>query len=224
MSSQPLLKLASPKQHTAIIGRNGSGKTVAGLWHLSQRNFLQMPWIVVDFKGDENINALERARYIEPGEIPKHPGIYILQPDAANPEPLAETFENAYDKERVGFWIDEGFMMGESKTVEKKFIRLLVQGRSKRIPFIVLAQRPTWITRFVFSESSFFQIFHLQDDRDAAILKEIMPKDSIRRLPDFHSMYFDVAQNHVHYLAPVPKADEIIGSIDSKLPKPTRFI
>lgn len=219
------LRLAGDDQHTAVIGRNGSGKTVAALWHLSKRNFESMPWIVVDFKRDEHINAIERAQYIGVDEkIPKHPGVYIVQPDPSDPRGLADMFEKAYNRENVGFWIDEGFMMGENREVEKKFIRLLVQGRSKRIPFIVLVQRPTWITRFVFSESNFFQIFHLQDARDVDTITRVLPAGSYFRMPDFHSVYFDVSQNTVHYLRPVPQASEIIDSINERLPKHRRTL
>jgi hypothetical protein len=224
MAKEPSYRLPNDQQHIAIIGRNGTGKTLAALWHLSQRDLRRMPWVIVDFKRDEHINAIKKAQYIETGVIPKKPGVYIVQPNASDPQPLAETFSQAYEKGDTGFWIDEGFLMGRNKEVEERFIDLLTQGRSKHIPIIVLVQRPVWVSRFVFSESSFFQMFHLQDGRDVNTVSEVVQDPSaFRRLPDFHSSYYDVGADEVTFLSPVPPEQEILSSIDSQLPEPSRL-
>ena len=215
------IRLPNSKQRIAILGRTGSGKTIAALWHLSNTNFAVRPWIIIDFKTDQNINAIPRAQYIGVDEIPKHPGIYIMQPVMEEMDTLADTMEKIRVRENIGLYIDEGYMMNESNRVDNKFRTLLTQGRSKHIPMIVLSQRPVWINRFVFSESEFFQIFHLQDKRDVQTIASFLPSNSIIRLPDFHSVYYDVGRNHVSYLSPVPNENEILEKIDNKL-KPIR--
>ena len=217
MSEKSTIRLPTSKQRIAILGRTGSGKTVAALWHLSNAAFDRYPWIVIDFKTDENINAIEKARYIGVDEIPKHSGIYIMQPMMDELESLAKTLENIRVRENIGIWIDEGYMMSENSKVENKFKALLTQGRSKRIPMIVLSQRPVWMSRFVFSESDFFQIFHLQDKRDVQTITSFIPPNAFRRMPDFHSIYFDVGRNRVDFLSPVPNQAEILERIDTRL-------
>lgn len=224
MPEKSTIRLPNSKQRITILGRTGSGKTVAALWHLSNANFDRKPWIVIDFKTDENINTIEKARYIDVDEVPKHAGIYIMQPMMDQMNILANTLEKIRIKENVGIYIDEGYMMGEDTDVESKFTALLTQGRSKHIPMIILAQRPSWISRFVFSESDFFQIFHLQDDRDVKTIASFLPKNAYYRMPDFHSVYYDVGRNRVNFLKPVPRESEILEKIDDRLSKQRKYI
>lgn len=210
------IRLPKPSQHLAIVGRNGTGKTVAALWHLSQRSLDSRPYIAIDFKGDEHINAIERARYIGLGdEIPRAPGVYIVQPtpqDTKNGNVEAFLWR-VYARENTGLWIDEGYMLGDSAAFET----LLTQGRSKRIPIITLSQRPVWVSRFVFSESMFYQIFALTDKRDKKTVESFAPVVMDSRLPEFHSWYYDVGADRLTGLKPVPPEGEILETIDSKL-------
>lgn len=216
------IRLPSSSQRLGIIGRTGSGKTLAGLWHLSNANFQAMPWVVVDYKTDEHIAGIERARYIGTQETVKQPGIYVVNP---HPDDLGvgELFERIWMRGNTGVYVDEGYMVGEHPEVERRFKTLLTQGRSRRIPMIVLSQRPSWITRFVFSESDFFQVFHLNDQRDQKTIEAFMPTGSYKRLPDYHSIYYDVGRNQVHYLAPVPDESVILERIHARL-KPIRYL
>lgn len=213
-------RLPDDTQHIAIIGKNGTGKTLAGLFHLSKRNFETYPWVIVNFKRDEHIRAITKARYLELGEAPKTPGIFVVEPNASDPEPLADTLAAIYEQENCGVWFDEALFLQRSKKVEARFIDLLTQGRSKHIPVITLVQRPSWITRFVFSESSFFQLFHLQDARDVATVSEVVQNsNAFCRLPAYHSSYYDVGNDTLTFLAPVPSEDEILADIDRRLPR-----
>ena len=209
--------LPKPSQHIAIIGRNGTGKTQAALWHLSKRNFDVMPYVVLDFKTDELVNSIDRARHIDLREIPRRPGIYIAHPTPQDVEDgSVESFLwRMYERENVGGWIDESYMLQRSKAFET----LLVQGRSKRIPLTVLTQRPVWVSRYIFSEAAFFQVFALSDRRDKMTVEAIVPVNLDERLPDFHSHYYDVLRDELIVLAPVPNADVILARIDARLHK-----
>lgn len=210
------IRLPKTSQHIAIVGRNGSGKTQAALWHLSNMPIDRRPYIAIDFKGDEHINAIERARHISMGsEIPRAPGIYVVHPtplDAKNGI-VDEFLWRIYARENVGLWIDEGYMLGDSAAFET----LLTQGRSKHIPIITLAQRPVWVSRFVFSESMFYQIFSLTDKRDKKTVESFAPVNMDSRLPEFHSWYYDVGKDRLTGLKPVPSESEILVVIDEKL-------
>lgn len=210
------IRLPNSKQRIAIIGRTGSGKTIAGLWHLSNASFDRMPWIIIDFKTDEHINAIERATYIDTTDNPTRPGIYILQPHP-NDVSVATFLERVWQRENAGVYVDESYMLSEKTANENRFITLLTQGRSKHIPMIVLSQRPVWITRFVWSESDFFQLFHLNSRKDEKNVEDFLPAGSYRNLPEFHSLYYDVGRSQVSYLSPVPDEATLLARIDARL-------
>lgn len=209
-------RLPDNSQHIAIIGRNGTGKTIAALWHLSKRPFDERPELIVDFKRDEHIAAIDAVE-IPVGDVPEKPGIYVVRPNVSEPGFLYDTLAKAYNQENIGIYIDEGFILSQDKRVEGMFENILTQGRSKKIPLIVLVQRPVWVSRFVFSEASFFQLFHLQDKRDVITLQAVLPTGAFVRLPDFHSSYYDVGRDQLDFLSPVPQESEILSSINDRL-------
>lgn len=209
--------LPKESQHLAIIGRNGTGKSQAALWHLARRSFDSKPYVCIDFKGEELINSIARARHIALSEIPKRPGIYVVHPTPQDiDDGLVDSFLwRMYERENIGAWIDESYMLQRSRAFET----LLVQGRSKHIPLIVLTQRPVWVSRYIFSEAAFFQVFALNDKRDKQTVEAIVPVDLEARLADYQSYYYDVLRDELYIMEPVPSADEILAEIDGRLHK-----
>jgi len=215
-------RLPKSSDRIVIIGRTGSGKTVAALWHLSKQAIDRMPWIVVDYKNDENINSIEKAQSLTyDDKIPSKPGVYILHCLPGDEEAISQWFSRVWEHEGVGIYVDEGYMVGGN---DKNFNACLTQGRSKKIPMIVLSQRPLWLSRFVFSEANFFQVFHLNDKEDRKTVKRYIPAELDKRLPEFHSYYYDVDKDRLDILGPVPMADKILADIDAKLPKVRRTL
>lgn len=207
------VRLPGPTHRLTIVGRTGSGKTQAAAWHLSNANFDEQPWVILNFKGDALIDAIEGAREIGYNEIPDHPGIYILRPLPGEEELLGDYFVRARMHENVGFWVDEGYM---TKGVAG-FDGLLTQGRSKHIPMIILSQRPVWLSRFVFSEADFYQIFHLNSERDRKIIEDFVPDGVTSRLKEYHSLYYDVGKDKLTKFKPVPPAAQILSRINERL-------
>jgi hypothetical protein len=212
-------RLPGDTHRIAILGRTGSGKTVAALWHLSKRDLRSRAWVIVDFKTDENINNIQRARHIELGVVPSKPGVYIVHPRPNQITELTAYLWQLWEKGNIGIYVDEGYMMGNNEAFEA----ILTQGRSLHLPMIVLSQRPAWISRFVFSEADFFQVFHLNDKRDRKTVESFIPQSLDVRLPDYHSYYYDVGRDSLRTLAPVPSEGKILASIDEQL-RPNRTI
>jgi len=196
-----MLRFPEDTHRLSVIGATGSGKTQAALFHLSRRNFHTMPWLIYNFKMDQSIEGIPFARRVALEEIPITPGVYIVNPHPDDSAKVEAQMWAIWERGDTGVYIDEGYMIGSNN---RAFRSLLTQGRSKRIPMIVLSQRPVWMDRFVFSESEFFQVFRLQHRKDRASVEEFVPADLSVRLPDYHSYYYDVGQNSLHKLAPVP--------------------
>lgn len=214
---QPV-RLPGPTHKLAIVGRTGSGKTVAAIWHLSNSDFDERPWIILDYKNDELINRIERAQIVHYDELPAEPGIYILKVLPGEEEKVSEWFNQVWETENLGILIDEGYMIDPR---DQWFNACLTQGRSKQISMIILSQRPVWLSRFVFSETDFFQIFDLTHSKDLDKVREYVRDDERQQLDKplapFHSFYYDVGRRRLETFGPVPEQDELLTSIDERL-------
>lgn len=213
------------------MGRTGTGKTVAIMWHLSNANLKSKPWIVYNFKNDEHIESLPNTVDVDFDFIPKRKdtGIFVLHPSPGDAKSSIRGEQSELEKHLWKLWgrgncglvCDEGFIIGDNEAFDCCF----VQGRSKHIQMLVGTQRPVWLTRFAYSESDFFQIFHLNDIRDKKIIEGFVPIDYSHEevLPDFWSWYYDVGKNKLWKFKPVPDMDEIRAKIESKLGKKRRW-
>lgn len=225
-------------EHMAIVGRNGTGKTQFGIWTLGMRNNLRRrPTVILDYKGDELINAIPYAREIGFGEVPRHPGLYILHSSPDHDDETERFLHRLWQKENCGLFVDEGYMLPSRS---KKFRAILTQGRAKEIPTTILSQRPVDVDRFAFSESAHMVFFPLNDDRDLETVQKFTPKgftdwvpdaaeyridrDGKRVLPDFHARWYNVKSDERYVLRPAPSADEIIAHINKQLEPKRRML
>jgi DNA helicase HerA-like ATPase len=212
------LRLPGPTDRTAIVGRTGSGKTVAAIWILAQSDFDVRPWIVLDYKHDELINAISRAEPASYEELPDSPGIYILTVLPGEESRIDAWFKKVWEREDLGVLIDEGYMIDPRS---QWFNACLTQGRSKRISMVILSQRPVWLSRFVFSEADFFCVYDLTHVKDQEKVAEYI-RDDNRRILDrplarFHFYYYDVGEKRVELSAPAPAPAELLQEIDARL-------
>jgi len=212
------IRLPNASHRVAVVGRTGSGKTFAAVWHLSNADFNLRPWVIIDYKNDELINSIQNATYIDYKLIPDQPGIYILKVLPGEEELLSVWFQRVWEHEGIGIYIDEGYMIDKN---DKWFNACLTQGRSKKIPMIILSQRPVWLSRFVFSEADFFQVFDLTHSQDMVKVREYIKDDERKQLDkplqDFHSYYYDVSKKRLETFGPVPDGPELLDKIDGRL-------
>jgi len=214
-------------QHMLSIGRNGSGKTVAAMHELSFRSWDTMPWVVWDYKGDELIGTLskmEGVRTIGLNDQLSKRGLHIIRPRPDLDDEAVDAFLwRLHSRGRVGNYFDEGYMIKKTDALNALF----TQGRSKHCPIIMLAQRPVWLTKFAFSEASFFQIFHLNNLRDRKAVQEFVPADRAnleQRLPEYHSLWYDVKLDQVSVWQPVPPGDAILSRFRERLVPSRQYI
>lgn len=215
------MRLPDDTKRLSIIGTTGSGKTVAAVWHLSNRSITEKPWIVYNFKDDTTIDGIPYARHIGIDEIPIKPGVFVVHPQPHETDAVENQMWEIWRRQNTGVYVDEGYMIGNNN---RAFRTLLTQGRSRQNPMIVLSQRPVWMDRFVFSESEFFQVFRLNHKKDKRNVEEFVPADLDERLPEFHSYYYDVGDNRVTVLKPVPPIEDIYKVFERRLHRKQRVI
>jgi hypothetical protein len=215
--SSDTISLPGPKDRITITGHTGSGKSQAAMWHLSNANFDAQPWVIHDPKGEEKINAIDGAEYIglDDKKLPTYPGLYILQTTQYDNDALDDWFSRALSHRHIGVYCDEGYLCGFGPG----FTTMLIQGRSKYCPMIVLNQRPVIISRFAFSEAQYFQCFALTDDRDVTTLRGFakVPDFAKQPIPEFWSYYYDVRKKRSYKMRPVPRIEDTLNRIQEKL-------
>jgi hypothetical protein len=220
-------RLPRNDDRTVLVGRTGTGKTVAGLWHLSNYSYEKpkgMPWVIIDFKRDKNINSIDNLQEIDFDYVPtdKDDGIFIIHALPADVKgstkeasPVESYLTKLWEREHIGIFIDETYVIGDNTGLEL----CLTQGRSKLIPMILCTQRPVWVSRFAFSEASFIQCFALNDDRDLQTVEAFMPIDfgDEEKLGKHQSFYYDIAEDEIFRAAPVPAMPAIREIFAGKL-------
>lgn len=219
------MRLPDTSQRLLVLGRTGSGKTRAAYWHLAQRNLNYMPWIVLNHKAEKLIDNAPGAQFVELDFVPKKPGLYIYHPiPEQDDERVTKLLWQIHARENAGIYVDEGYMVDRKDPAMQA---ILTQGRSKHIPMVILSQRPVWLTRFAVSESDFYQLFELTDRADRDRVKSFIPTDleywmasevnQEPKLPQYHSLYYDVSKRKLEMIKPVPGDEVMHGMIESQL-------
>jgi hypothetical protein len=208
------VKFPDKSNRTTVIGQTGSGKTVFGVWLLSTcctLDWKRYPVIIIDFKRDELIEAIEPQEIDVRKRPPKKAGLYVVRPLPHETEELEQFLWKVWDQENTGLFVDEGYMLGKSKA----FAAILTTGRSKKIPVIQLTQRPVFLSRFAFTESQYFAIFRLIDKRDIDTVQSFVNADIKQSRLPYHCLWYDVGGNAGGGAAfdfkPVPPVPEIVA-------------
>lgn len=214
------VRFPKPTDRTVVLGRTGSGKTVFALYLLSQANWHEMPWVIIDYKR-EDFDRLQSlfpsvVKYQKLGDKPpKKPGIYILQPRPKLDDDAVETFlMQCYEKHRIGLYVDEGFALPDKDA----FDIILTQGRALKIPVIALYQRPVYMSRYAVAQANFFACFDQNDERDLKTTQQFVKPayspdgDKITlytELPEYYCLWYDVGKGRSNILSPCPSGADI---------------
>lgn len=204
-----------PKDRHAIVGTTGTGKTRAALFYLSLKDYTDRPWIIYNFKGEEDIDNIPFARPIDLTRIPNVPGIFVVKPLPHETEEVEAQMWEIWKRGNMGVYVDEGYMIGSNN---RAYRALLTQGRSKNIAMMNLSQRPVFMDKFVFTETDFWNIFEQGSDSDEKKIKEYIRRDiDTTSLPPYHSYYFDKKSKTLTPLQPVPDLPEIYDTFRARL-------
>lgn len=194
-----------------------------GAYLLSHSDLDNRPHVIFDYKRDDLLNSIERAEEIDLKKFPKHPGLYIVHPlpGRSNFDDVENFLWQGWARENTRLYFDEAYMIPD----QEAYPAILTQGRSKHVSTINLTQRPAFISRFVFTESSHYSIFHLNDVEDRKKIHRFVPRDKglniEERLPKYHSYWYDVNEDNIFLMQPVENRDTILTRFHDKL-KPKR--
>lgn len=229
-----MIRLPNEKQRILVLGKTGTGKTCAAVWHLSNQDFSRKSWIVLNHKGDDLIDSIEGAEHVDLNfrPHPKKKGLFIYHPiPDVNDAEVTQLLWDIHALGNIGIYIDEGYMIPPRDPAMQA---LLTQGRSKKIPMIILSQRPTWISRFCISEADFIQVFYLTDQRDRKVIQGFIPVDLEKLmqapintqplLKQYHSIYYDDGKNNAVIMSPVPTEDIVLNRFNLDQPKNVRSL
>ena len=110
--NEKTFRLPDNTKRTAIFGRTGTGKTQFGAFILSEAPFDQQPYVIVDYKRDQLLNAIDRAKEIGFNEVPKHPGLYILHAEPeTDDDAINGWMRDVWKQEHCGILFDETYML-----------------------------------------------------------------------------------------------------------------
>jgi hypothetical protein len=220
------MKLPETDSRVVILGKTGEGKTVCALWFLYMMlcaNIQQIPFVIVDIKGDKLISRILKAcgksiREIDYGTVPKKPGLYYLKVNMLDDlGGLEEWLIKVYKQGNCGLFIDEGYALPRNS---KAFTAILTQGRALNIPVIILYQRPVYMTKFAVAQADFFVALRQNIKEDLLTTYEYMPLDieadgqlvnAKSTLPKYYFLYYDVSENEMQLFRPVPSPDKIVS-------------
>lgn len=202
-----MVDLPNRDSRTTIVGATGSGKTQAGVWLLSTRDYHIRPWFILDYKGDELIRSIPMETYNFGDPWPVFPGLYRISILPGQEEEISQFFLDCYNHGNCGIYIDEGMALNKYDRWVKA---CLTQGRSKYIEIIFLTQRPANVAVEFFSEASFIWVFNLNVKADKQRIYDYTDGIELKRLPRFYSLWYDVAQNEHVIFEPVPHGKEIV--------------
>ena len=200
-----------------ILGATGSGKTTCGLWVLAHQRFDKRPWLIFDFKAAPDFDAvgLPPIEEIAIGaRPPRRKGVYLTSPLPHEENAVEEMLWRVFHRGNIGIYIDEVSLM----PIGDAFKAILQQGRSKRIPVIACSQRPVGVQRQVFSEASFFCVYRFADKRDYKVVEGFVPADLSAPLPPYYWRWYDVAENRLLTMAPVPPPAAVAEELRHAIP------
>lgn len=214
------LRLPNNTHRVSVVGATGSGKSVFALWLLSRANIDRMPWLIIDPKRDENIALIKSnlVKELKPGRrMWRRKGLYTTHPIPDDDDDAIDDMLWAiWERGNCGVYIDEAHLLAKSSALKT----LLVTGRSKKIPMIIVSQRPVDVTPYVFSQADFFGVFRVETLRDQKYVEDYLRLPVRETLPEYHCRWRDVGRNTTVTLSPVPPPKAIAARINALAPRP----
>lgn len=233
--------ILKPGERGIYIGQTGSGKTRGAMYQLQQNPI--WPIIVFDTKGenafeelplnkDESIEIIDSmADFIKKWPRKIVADYTIVRPDGdemATPFGIMNDGLRKIERQAMPclLYFDELYQWHEGGRAGSGLIGILTRGRSKGIATAMSTQRPSFVSRFCFTESQKFFFYKLQDKRDKKTIGEFVPgADELRFEKPFSWFFSDNSAygKGIQAMKPVPIL-EFIGDAENVVDAAKIFI
>lgn len=197
-------------ERTVVAGRTGSGKSVLGA-HLLAHNSRQS-WVILDPKATGAYKNLPDARIVRGLELKpilrslEKTRYTIIRPHVADDAEKQDEFVKQLHGcvRNVGLCIDELYSIHKNGKAGVGLTAWMTRGRELKQSFLGLTQRPRWVSRFVFSESTFACAMDLALAEDRKALRDSTGCDDFsERVRDHQVLVYDVGKDRATLCSPV---------------------
>lgn len=216
-----------PGEHTFIVGKTGSGKSVFARYILRQWMRAGWPILIVDpkhgyqtFAESPETATLERPWKIEdPGGLRMGAPVCIYQPTMpARHDPMLDMILFAVLE--LGYWIvefeDTAGMMN-AQTAPEGYMALITQGRAKHDTVLTLAQRPIGVPDVAMSQASHIIVFRQLGQGNVKRMVEFTQDPSMAYpLRKFEFRYWNEEMDKSRKFAPLRREDVIGRHVEKK--------
>lgn len=179
----------STGDRVAIVGMTGSGKTVMAE-HLT-RGIERL--VVLDGKGelwdDASWNLEDWSERGRRDLMRGKPARLRVPPPPPDADDIYRWWlpylVDAYNARNCTVYVDEMYTLGRpGSPPSAEVTALLTRGRSLQVGFYGASQRPAWVPRFFFSESTWLFLFRLRSLDDRRTMAEMMGPQALIPIPD----------------------------------------
>jgi hypothetical protein len=218
-------------ERVAIMGHTGSGKTIGGMFLLSEAPFHKQPYVIFDLKEEAMFRKIPKLRVLDNHslQMPDEVGLWTVRvlPTRANYPTINGFLQKIWECGEIGIFVDEGHEMPDSDELR----RIFITGRSRRNPVIACSQRPCMVPRHMITEADYHMTYNLHDKDDRDRVRSFTPDpkivpvwDQSKKLPRFHWRWYDSKRDVSFVGKPVPHPDKILSRINSRLEPYKKFI
>ena len=188
--------IPKPNDRIAVIGQNGSGKTVL-LGKMLKSVYGRLPVYVLNTKDDEVFDKRHFPKAFHTDTIkdidPRKRPLTIYTPvgeELIDRDLLDDFLQQRFNEGRCITIIDELSQVVSANREGIGFVNLLSRGRSRWCGVWMGSQRPANVSRLPFSESKGFYVFRLNDRKDRERVAEFTHPDIGEVMPGQYQFWF----------------------------------
>lgn len=215
------LPLIEPGKRAAVAGRTGSGKSTLARWLLERS---PGHWLILNPKWTKAYSALPDSNTIQGINMKKlDKSLTDYRFTILNPTPQQSGADNLDDLvaylhatyENIGLCVDELYTMHKNGQAGAGLIGWLTRGRELKQSFLGLTQRPSWVSKFLFSESDFVGEMSLNLQEDRKRMYEITGQPAmLDKLPPRQWLWYDAEADDItlYGAVPMPQRKSVVTS------------
>lgn len=210
MANNPLPRIEQG-QRACIAGRSGSGKSTLACWMLTRS---PGHWLILNPKHTKayahlpDVNTMNGINFSKLERSIRDHRFTVVNPTGpqSTPENMDAFVEYLHGQyQNLGLCADELYTLHVNGQAGQGLIGWLTRGRELGQSFLGLTQRPSWISRFLFSESTYIGEMSLNLKEDRKRMYEMTgQEDALIQLPPREWLWYDVDGDTLRHLGPVP--------------------